>query len=225
MKITYALIISFFVIFLIMGFLPEQTNENIYKNYSFSLNNLFEGKIWTFITSIFIHGGPSHLVLNCIALFFFGTALEENITTKKYLIIFFLGGIVGNLASGFLMPGSSTIGASGGIFAIMGTAMLISPFEFIIYPYLIPIPLALVGVLYTVYTIIEFLTVKNANIAYSAHIGGLIIGILFGIREEDSLKGFLVVILLFILILFIPTIWRVFDMTNYVRIIQNVIGI
>ncbi|MFB6088501.1 MAG: rhomboid family intramembrane serine protease, partial [Candidatus Aenigmatarchaeota archaeon] len=136
MKITYVLIISFFIVFLIMGFLPEQTNEQIYRNYSFSLKNLFDGKIWTFLTSMFIHGGASHLVLNCIALFFFGTALEDKITTKKYLTIFFLGGVIGNLASGFLMPGSSTIGASGGIFAIMGTAMLISPFEFIIYPYL-----------------------------------------------------------------------------------------
>lgn len=222
MKVTHALILSFILIYLVLGFLPTDVSKQIYENYSFSLKGILEGRIWVFLTSIFLHGSPAHLILNCIALFFFGHALEKEITPRKYLAIFFIGAVVGNLTNLLISPASQTIGASGGIFAIMGTAMLISPFEFIIYPYLIPIPLALVGVLYTIYTVIEFLTTKTTNIAYAAHMGGLVTGIVFGLREEESLRGLLIVTLIFLLILFIPVIWKVFSIANYVRVIHHI---
>lgn len=203
--------------------LGEPMKENLFKKYAFSAENLFKGRIWIFFTSIFLHGSVSHLILNSIALFFFGHALEKEISKKKFLAIFFLGGIVGNFANLFFSPYKLTVGASGGIFSIMGAAMLIKPFEFMVYPYLIPVPLALVGILYSVYTVLALLVGGESNIAYSAHVGGLATGLVFGLKEEGKSRGLIIVLILFLILLMTPLLVRVLNLVNYVEFLRKLI--
>ena len=130
---------------------------DLFSNYGFSLQNLLSKRYWVLATSIFLHADPEHLILNMIALFFFGKVIEQELGRKKFLLIFFVSSIVGNLAFltfsflGFSSLGVSVIGASAAIFGLMGTAMLVKPLELVFYPYLIPVPLILVAVLYTLY--------------------------------------------------------------------------
>ncbi|MFB6215361.1 MAG: rhomboid family intramembrane serine protease, partial [Candidatus Aenigmatarchaeota archaeon] len=79
MRITYLLILVLILSYILVGFLGP--TDQVFQTYGFSGNSLLNGEVWTLVTSIFLHGGPAHLILNCIALFFFGRSLEDEITT------------------------------------------------------------------------------------------------------------------------------------------------
>ena len=207
--------------------------SNLFNDYGFSFQNLLSSRYWVFITSIFFHADPSHLALNMLALFFFGRVIEMELGRKKFLSIFIVSAIVSDLA--FLTFSSLTgsldtvlIGASAAIFGLMGTAMLVKPLEFVFYPYLIPIPLILVAVLYTLYNLASFIlvaaSIEQSNIAYVAHIGGLIAGMFFGFKEEGRKKGLIILLFLLIIIILTPflmIIYQYLEMFNYVSVISN----
>ncbi|MCD6478102.1 MAG: rhomboid family intramembrane serine protease [Candidatus Aenigmarchaeota archaeon] len=219
MKMTYVLIIICIAVFIFIAAHSPYEQSRLLDRFGFSGDNFFSGNYWCIVTSIFVHGSVAHLVLNMIAFFFFGRALEREISQVEFLIIFLLGGIVGNLVSLLFYPTDELlIGASGAIFAIMGTVMIIKPFEFIFYPYLIPVPLALVGALYAAYTIIAFLFGGDSNIAYSAHLGGLAVGIIFGMRK-GGMRGLMIVGILFIILFMTPILWKILGALDYSRIL------
>ena len=150
------------------------------------------------------------------------------------MIIFFVSAIVGNLAvlTAIMLGLSSavipTIGASAAIFGLMGSAMLVKPFEFVLYPYLIPIPLILVAVLYTLFNLASFLAVamslEESNVSYVAHIGGLTAGMLFGFREEKSKRGFIILLFLLLLLILTPFVWILLSYLenfNYIAVLSK----
>jgi len=207
--------------------------SKLFNDYGFSFQNLLDKKIWVFITSVFFHADPEHLILNMIALFIFGRVVEMNFGRKKFLVIFLITAVVGNLA--FLIIsiltnsfGTIVIGASAAIFGLLGAAMLVKPFEFVFYPYLIPVPLILVAMLYMLYNIASFLLVvvnlQESNISYISHIGGLVAGMIFGFREEGSKKGFAVLLFLLLILIAVPFILVIFNYLetfNYVSILSK----
>src|SRR4030065_355369 len=87
---------------------------------------------WTIVTNLFVHGSIWHLLFNMLTLYFFGTFLLRLASVRTFLIIYFLGGIVGNIFfmlfailmdSIFMDPRllyAIVIGASGAIFALGG---------------------------------------------------------------------------------------------------------
>ena len=230
-KLTYFLIIACMIVFLFEIFYALQNGsfgdenfknalEKLFNDYGFSLQNLLSGRYWTLMTSVFLHADPEHLIMNMLALFFFGRVVEMGLGRKKFLLIFITSAIIGNIAfliSSFFIGslGNSVIGASAAIFGLMGTAMLVKPLEFVFYPYLIPVPLILVAVLYTLSNIGSFLLVasslEESNISYIAHIGGLASGMLFGFREEKSKKGFAILLFLLIILILTPFIWIILN--------------
>lgn len=237
-KLTYIIIGITSFIFLI-EVLANQTYgvnylENVFNDYGFSLGNLLQGRFWVFVTSIFLHAGPEHLILNMVALFFFGKVVEANLGWKKYLIIFFVAAFVGDLGivlMDLLGLGSSvvaTIGMSGAIFGLLGTAMLIKPFDLVFYPYLIPVPLIMVALLYTLFNVSAFILVLSGgyvtDVSYMAHIGGLASGMVFGFKEEGRKKGLMLLLLLMILLLAVPLFYFIFQVlegANYVTLISQ----
>ncbi len=207
--------------------------QEMFYNYGFSAKNLFEGKWWTLISSIFLHASPEHLTMNVIALFFFGNAIEEKLGTKKMLFIFFFSSFVGEL---FILTLSfiglypfdiPTVGASGGIFGLMGAAMVVKPFEFIMYPYLIPLPLFLIAIIYTLSNFLYFIYYTfsggSTEISYAAHLGGVIAGIYIGFKERRDKKAILILMFLISIILFpfIFTIIQILESFNYLSLLYR----
>lgn len=223
MRITYLLILALIGSYIFVGFFAP--TGDVFQNYGFSGNSLLQGELWVLVTSIFLHGGPAHLVLNCIALFFFGRALEDEISTKSYLTIFFLGGIVGNLVVLFRYPANEiVIGASGAVFAIMGMGILLAPFDFVVYPALMPLPLALVGIVIAVSEVLAFITGVDGNIAHVAHLGGLATGLVFGLREGKTMKGLVVLGVIFLILLLLPNLWPVISKLSYLNFVKGIVG-
>lgn len=201
MKLTLALVIICTLVFLYEVFSPTPA-EKIFDEFGFSGRNLLS-RPWILITSIFLHADLSHFLSNMAILFLFGYAVEKQLGLRM-LLIFFLGAIVGDLLS-LLFYGFETIsiGASGGIFALIGIGMIVSPF----LPGLPIIPLGLIGLVYAIYAAIDFVTMPTQQISYAAHFGGLIIGMLSGFRHEGWHRGIKILLVMFIVLLLIPYVW------------------
>lgn len=236
--ITYTIIAICFFVYIMENIWARSEGEffvsQIFDDYGFSLENLLAGKWWTFFTSIFLHSGPDHLILNMIALFFFGQHLEIKIGKARYIFVFFAAAIAGDLAIaagtllGIMPANIPTVGASAAIFGLMGAGMIINPFEIVMHPYLVPVPFLLVALIYTIYNISAFVGVlasgEESNIAYIAHIGGILAGALYGFSHEGAKKGALVVLLIFIILIFFPFIFSEIEKLNYIRILENLLS-
>jgi len=237
-NLTYFFIIVCVIIYilevLLKYFYGDDFLNSIFYSFGFSLQNILDGRIWVSLTSIFLHANLDHLILNIIALYFFGKVVEQQLGRKKFLISFFASAFIADLfvvastVLGFSSVTVPTIGASAAIFGLMGIAMITKPLELIFYPYLIPIPLVLVALIYTFYNVATFLLVlvgqTTSDISYVSHIGGLIAGLMLGFREERSKKGFIIIIFILALLLTTPFIIMIINFLenfNYINIISK----
>jgi len=177
MYITYALIyLNVFVFFLTLIF-----GEKLIYLLGFSPARFFS-EPWTIITSMFVHGGFTHLFVNMLTLYFFGIPLERMIGKKRFLILYFLSGIFGNILYFLLYFGKNIVGvgASGAIFGVLGSFAILRPSDYVImFPIIVPIPLSIALILWIVLNIFGMLF-QIGNIGYVAHLGGLLVGIAFG---------------------------------------------
>ena len=136
---------------------------------------LFLHQPWTIITNLFVHAGFWHILCNMISLYFLGSFLLRLIGERNFLKVYFLGGIVGNILFIFLAYRYSTgIGASGAIFALGGALAMIAP-KVPVFIFFIPIPVPL-WIAIIVFLLVSFLP----GIAWQAHLGGLILGLIAG---------------------------------------------
>ncbi|MEG0722164.1 MAG: rhomboid family intramembrane serine protease [Lachnospiraceae bacterium] len=91
---------------------------------------LERGEYYRWFTSLFLHFGISHLVNNMVLLVLLGKVLEQEVGHIKYLLIYFMSGLGGNLLSAFMdiRRGDYVIsgGASGAIFGMIGALLYIA---------------------------------------------------------------------------------------------------
>jgi rhomboid protease GluP len=78
------------------------------------------GQWWRVATSMFLHGGIIHLLLNMWCLWNLGPIAERWFGRTPFLILYFLSGIGGSLASLYMHPATVSVGASGAIFGLAG---------------------------------------------------------------------------------------------------------
>jgi uncharacterized protein len=172
----FYLIFLMFAIFFIQMIFPFFT-EMFYFNPATALT-----EPWRFITSIFLHGNFTHLFFNMFALFLFGMVLERNVGKKEFLKIFLLGGIIGGLIYYLtiligIAPPIPALGASGGVFAILGALAILTP-NLTIFLFFIPMKMKNAVI---IWIILEFFGMFNtmSGIASAAHLGGLLFGLLY----------------------------------------------
>ena len=132
-------------------------------------------KPWTLITAIFIHASLEHIVFNMFALALFGFILENIIGTKRFLIIFFIGGIMASIGSAMFYP--TSLGASGAIFAAIGTLAVIR-YKMSVWVFGVPMPMALAAGAWAIADIIGVF--YPSDVANIAHLSGLGFGIAYG---------------------------------------------
>lgn len=107
-------------------FIPEFLNINIGGadlNYWLCVAPDSFTRPWEFVTAIFVHGSPMHLLMNMISLYWLGTFIESSHGKGLYLLIFFVSGIAGNVT--VALAGSAAVGASGAIFGMLGAGALL----------------------------------------------------------------------------------------------------
>jgi len=164
---------------------------------AFSGVNLLNGRVWTLVSSLFLHGDILHLVGNMLFLYIFGNTIEEEMGATKTLGAFFVGGIITfPLSLLFYDWATPLIGASAAIFTLAAIVMLIKPLKLSIFLFL---PQGLVVILYFVYNALAVYSGTEGNVAHVAHIIGFAIGVPFGLAwSKNWLKNLLISIALLI---------------------------
>jgi rhomboid protease GluP len=148
---------------------------------------LNQGEWWRLVTSMFLHIGIAHLLLNGWALFQIGAIVETWMGSTRLLIVYFVSGVAGSLAS-ILFTRSLSAGASGAIFGLLG--VLIS-FLLRRRDMLTPGAKSLLGQLVMWAGINVVFGFINPGIDNSAHLGGFAAGLLLGLilRERRRLQA------------------------------------
>ncbi len=205
MKLTLFLIFLMVASFIYSFSLPD--TESVLDAYGFSGKNLLE-RPYVLLTSIFLHGDLSHLLSNIFVLFFFGMGVEKEIGAVRMLLVFLAGAVMGDLLSLLVYSFDSVaIGASAGIFAVVGAGILVAPFDLSFYPYIMPVPLGFLGVMYALYNAYGFVAEPASKISYIAHFGGLFAGLFYGFRRQGIKKSLTTIAIIVFLMILLPVIW------------------
>ncbi|MGP4042354.1 rhomboid family intramembrane serine protease [Gracilibacillus sp. D59] len=121
--LSYVLIAINILMFFLLESRGGSTNPETLIQYGAKYNvGMLEGEWWRIITSMFLHIGLFHLALNMLALYFIGTLVERIYGNIRFIIIYFLAGIAGGMASFALNP-SIAAGASGALFGLFGALL------------------------------------------------------------------------------------------------------
>jgi rhomboid protease GluP len=135
---------------------------------------LYNGAYYQLFTSMFVHASLFHLVGNMLFLFIFGMRGEEIFSLPEFLGIYLVGGVMGNVLSLAFGPGTYlapfiSVGASGAIFALFGACIIYVRRS---------IRQSIIGAFVYAFFLLLFSTGPGVNDL--AHVGGLILGLLFG---------------------------------------------
>ncbi len=128
---------------------------------------------WRLLTAMLVHGGIMHFLLNMLALWMIGRSLEPMLGRWRFLALYLIGGLGGSVAVACIDPLSATVGASGGIFALMGALLVIGRH--------IGANIRGILVILAINLVIGFIPGYNVNIAWQAHLGGAAVGALIGL--------------------------------------------
>lgn len=171
--VTVTLIIINVLVFLLMYLLGNGSNDalTLIKFGAFQKDLILSGEYYRLITSAFLHIGLLHLLFNCYSLYVIGRQLESFLGKTKFLIVYLVSAVTGNLLSMLFSNGVSA-GASGAIFGLLGS-LLYFGYNYRVYLGTVLrsqiIPLIILNLLY------GFIATGINN---AAHIGGLIGGLL-----------------------------------------------
>lgn len=78
------------------------------------------GEWYRLITANFLHGGLMHIFFNSYALFYFGIVVEKIYSSQKFIFIYLITGVMGNLLTQIFYTNVPSVGASGAIFGLVG---------------------------------------------------------------------------------------------------------
>lgn len=157
-------------------------------------------RLFTLFTSMFLHGGYMHIIGNMLFLWVFADNIEAIIGNFRFLIFYLTGGLLAAALQILLDPGSPVpmVGASGAISAVIGAYLLMFPKSrvrvniFIIFNVYLPAFLFL-----GFWAVQQFMngyaslgtTSEGGGVAWFAHIGGLLYGIWFGLRNRGRVSS------------------------------------
>lgn len=189
-------VIAFVIFTATIIFFSTVDPEKIFSFVAIQPAMILAGKnLWTLITHMFIHapGASSglglflsaHLLVNMISLMFIGSFVEKLIGKKRFLWLYFMGGI--SAAALFILVAAITgsgidafaVGASGAIFALGGILAVLTPRLPVLVFFIIPMPMwiAMIFLLGIMWVISVGAGIPIGNVA---HLGGLILGVGYG---------------------------------------------
>lgn len=149
----------------------------------------------TFVSSIFLHAGFMHLFFNMWFLSIFGDNVEAALGRIKFILFYLSGGIVAGLAQYFFLTGETIpiLGASGAIAAVLGFYLVKFPHHTVktFIPYFravttIDLPSQIVLGIWFLTQILNgtaslaIQTAASSGVAWWAHIGGFVYGLIIG---------------------------------------------
>ena len=196
--VTYVLIALCTLVYILQILFPSLTTLGAVNG-----SLVRSGQVYRLVTGMFMHGSIWHLLCNMYSLYVIGCATENYFGKKKFLLIYFVSGIIGSMFS-CIFNTSWSLGASGAIFGLMGALCYFG------YYYRLYMGKALYSEIIPVIVLNLALSLIVSNIDFYAHIGGLIGGVFItiglGIKnktdKQSSINGWITFGILFIFTLY-----------------------
>ncbi|GIP27659.1 putative rhomboid protease YdcA [Paenibacillus sp. J23TS9] len=174
--ITTILFVANIIMFLVLAFNGGASNNQTLVKFGALTNVDGYNEWWRYVSSMFLHGGFSHLLFNDFAILVFAPPLERLLGAWRYALLYLLSGVIGNILSvaHYNRIGETliTIGASGAIYGVYGAFLYIA---------LLQRNWMDDSSRKTVYALLMFgiifsLVSPGMNINWMAHLGGLVGG-------------------------------------------------
>lgn len=201
---NYFLIFINVIIFLFEIILPDPTLEVFfyhfglvparYTNFEYAFEmGLNPDNYLPFLTNMFLHSGWAHIIGNMWTLYIFGDNVEDKMGPWKYLLFYISCGLIASITHYYINSESTipAVGASGAISGVMGAYMLLFPHSRIIFLFVLFFFIDFIQIPAFIYllfwfvgqlmsgTVSLFVLPQNVGgIAFWAHIGGFIGGML-----------------------------------------------
>jgi hypothetical protein len=165
------------------GLVPARYSIPHISSYFTTAQNIF-----SILSFMFLHGGFFHLLGNMWSLYIFGDNVEDRLGPFRYIAFYLLCGITSGLSHLIVNVHSNvpTIGASGAIAGVMGAYLILHPnskiltlIPILFIPWFIEVPAFIFLGLWFVLQFINAAGSGGGGIAWWAHIGGFIFGVIF----------------------------------------------
>ncbi len=155
---------------------------------------LAELRVARLVSAIFIHAGWLHVTGNLLFLIIFGVPTERALGPRRFLLLFVCGGALANLLAAVTLAGTHApiIGSSGAVSAVVGAYLalfprarlgLVLPLGVFLEFVRVPAPL-LIGFWAMLQLLFTFVGPAFGAVAWWTHVGGFLIGILFGLLSR-----------------------------------------
>ena len=147
----------------------------------------------TIFSSMFVHGGFMHLIGNMLYMWIFADNIEDNLGKIKFLIFYLLCGIGAAMAQVFADTSSQVpmVGASGAIGGVLGAYLINHPNAkvLVLIPFGFFSQLIKIRALYVLgfWFILQFIS-SGGGVAYAAHIGGFVSGMILILFFNKKIK-------------------------------------
>jgi membrane associated rhomboid family serine protease len=171
------------VVFILTGLLSQPFGKDIRLLELAPVAVVYHYAFWQLVTYLFLHGDVWHLVFNMLALWMFGTPLERDWGTQRFLRYYFICGIGAGLCDVLLNAAlgnwlSATIGASGAIYGLLLAFGVCYPDQTVLMSFLFPIKAKYMVMIYAAVALWMSRGV-NSGVSNIAHLGGMVVGFIY----------------------------------------------
>lgn len=173
-----------------LGSLDLECPEVYTSVWAYHYNSACKGEPWRFVTYMFLHVGAAHITSNLTLQILVGVPLEMVHGWWRVALIYFLGGIAGTCCVSMFDEKTNVIGASGGVYALLGAhvANIINYWQQM--PYAV-FRTAIFGTIFAV-DIVSSAYAKyvegDKSVSYSSHMGGALCGWALGMYVLDEFE-------------------------------------
>jgi membrane associated rhomboid family serine protease len=139
--------------------------------------------VWQLATYLFLHGGIGHLLFNMLSLWMFGTPLETDWGTRRFLKYYFVCGIGAGICDVAVNAAlgswfTRTIGASGAVYGLLLAFGVLYPNQTVLMNFLFPIRAKYLVIIYGAIALLSALG-ENSGVSNIAHLGGMLFGYVY----------------------------------------------
>jgi len=179
-------------VFILTGLLGSSFADDISLLALAPVAVVFHFAIWQLVTYLFLHGGVWHLVFNMLTLWMFGSPLERDWGTRRFLKYYFICGIGAGLCDVLLNAvlghwNTRTIGASGAIYGLLLAFGVCYPDQTVLMNFLFPIKAKYMVMIYAAIELWMSIGV-NSGVSNIAHLGGMAVGYVYLKSSLPNLK-------------------------------------
>lgn len=151
---------------------------------------VMRGQIWRLITAQYLHASVGHLFVNMLVLHFLGRSLERMWSVRKFLAVYTMCGLSGNvfytiLAAQGIIPGwMPAVGASGCIYGLLGIVAVLFPHATIYIYFLFPMKIRTAAMIFGGIAVLVILTRAENFGGEACHLAGLVFGVWWAMKGD-----------------------------------------